>query len=1305
MEDKALIVTLKLSKDNFLRWKYHVEFALKSRGLLDLVRGKIARPTGAEDVEERNNWDMADAKAVLLIESGLSEDDHDAIRDCANSIALWNRITGMRERTTEQNKVQLHQDFHSYRFRDGSTVAAYLSGLNVILQKLKIAGDEVSEPTVIAKIIMDLPAEFKNFRESYQLTTAAGLKLSLKEIQVQLSRVEGDIVRDREVSGTVDCGDAYAVQGKPKFDQKKSSKQKQWVEMRKCHTCGVKGHLMKDCPKKDVERKDVRESGHGYVASKDSEQFCEWIADSGATNHMTSEKKLFSSLVSLAQPMPITIGDDKKILAVARGTIAVDVYNGRRWYESTLNDVLLVPDLGSKNLFSIGAATDRGYDVLLNKDTVQIKKGSSVEMVGTRGGLDLYYLMIKPKPVMSALVVQGSLQLWHERLAHVSADTVKKMADSGMVKGLKLTTTEEFFCNGCALGKMAKKPFKSRTDRSTVVGEVIHSDLGGPMEAESLSGAFYHIVFKDEASAYRKVYFLKSKTEVLSKIKLFVAEQFAETGTRMKVLMTDNGSEYVNELTTNFLTSKGIKHIKSAPYVPEQNGLAERDQRSLAGLARSMLLGRDMPKRLWAEATATAAYVLNRVANRHDWSTTPYEKWHKKKPDVSHLRVFGTTAYRKIPSDLRKKWDPKSRKMVLVGYMDTNKNFRLWDEQKNRVFVVRDVEFDESTEIPRLTVATDIAEECPSCKAKKSQELDLVEETEDRDDPDDDDTGSREEAPFEPMRRGRPVGSKNYEKYKDSDQKLRRSIRQSGNYPPEIRGYLPAWAQTARCEPNSFQEAMASEEKVEWRAATNEEIRSLLKNETWRLSKLPKGRKAIKCRWVFKVKENPDGSIERYKARLVAKGFQQRPELDYKETYSSVVKMDTLRAFLSIVAARDMEMVHFDVKTAFLYGDLEEEIFMEQPEGYDDGSGLVCRLQHGLYGLKQASRQWNSKLTEFLLKFGFKQSAADSCVYVSDKNGSYTILAIYVDDGALASTDKEMITEIIDYLNQHFEMTVSEASCLVGLQIERDRVAKTLRIHQAGYIKKLLERFNMQDCKPRKTPADPSQKLVKSLEKERPNFPYKESVGGLMFAMVMARPDIAQAVGKAAQFMDCFDNSHVMAVKHIFRYLRGTVDRGITYGGQETLVGSSDADYAGDLTTRRSTSGYVFMMNGGAIAWSSKIQKVVAMSTTEAEYMAMAEATKQAIWMRQLLKDFGIRMSEPTRINCDNQGAIKLVSNPEFHQRTKHIDVRHHFIREAAEMKKVVMQYVASEEQPADIMTKALNGPKFEHCLKLIMFY
>jgi hypothetical protein len=416
--------------------------------------------------------------------------------------------------------------------------------------------------------------------------------------------------------------------------------------------------------------------------------------------------------------------------------------------------------------------------------------------------------------------------------------------------------------------------------------------------------------------------------------------------------------------------------------------------------------------------------------------------------------------------------------------------------------------------------------------------------------------------------------------------------------------------------------------------------------------------------------------------------------------FAPVSKYSTLRTLLAKVAAEDLELHQVDIKTAFLHGELEEEIYIEQPEGYEEGPpGTACKLNKSLYGLKQAPRAWFSRLNKELDIYGFKASAADPSLFTAPLRDSNVYLLVYVDDILIAGKDLAAVNATKQMLLKSFQgRDLGEITSFLGIYITRDRSKKELKIDQKGMISDIIKQFGMEDAKAKTTPMSTSLKLTKdegdALDKEK--YPYSTLVGKLMFLAVATRPDLAYTVGALTRFMANPTTVHWQVAKGVVRYLAKTPERGITFRGSSTeLEAYCDADYAGDIDTRRSTTGYVFVMNGGATSWNSKRQPTVAASTTEAEYMAAAAAVKEGLWMRKLLESLDIKVDK-INIMCDNQSAIKLLKNPIFSVRSKHIDVIHHFARERVLRGDVVFNYIHTKKMLADVMTKALPAEQHE---------
>ena len=505
-------------------------------------------------------------------------------------------------------------------------------------------------------------------------------------------------------------------------------------------------------------------------------------------------------------------------------------------------------------------------------------------------------------------------------------------------------------------------------------------------------------------------------------------------------------------------------------------------------------------------------------------------------------------------------------------------------------------------------------------------------------------------------------------------------------------------------EPATYEAALASPQSKQWKNAMDSEYESLIANGTWTLVSNPPGVQPIPTKWVYKVKRDGEGNLDRYKARWVAKGYRQREGIDYDEVFAPVVKYTSFRALAAIAAQHDLELHLLDIKTAFLNGEMDLDVYLEQPKGYEDKDRtLVCKLNKTLYGLKQAPRAWNQKLKAELEKLGFRESAADAGLYIGIRDNHPIYILVYVDDLLIASQDLSVVQGIKETIKKLFDARdLGDAKMFLGIVINRDRPARTIKLTQERLVDDLLTQHNMLDAAPKELPLSPGAVLSKTAgdRLDTSIYPYSSLVGSLLYLSITTRPDIAQAVGALARHMATPTTTHWQAAKGVVRYLQGTKTQGLTFGdaSENTVIqGYCDSDYAGDIDTRRSTTGYVFLLYNGAVSWASKRQPTVAASTTEAEYMAAAFAAKEALWLRTLLSDFKIAGDKIT-INADNQSALKLLYHPISSARSKHIDVAHHFVRERVERGEIDFVYVSTDKQVADMLTKPLPVGKLKFC-------
>jgi hypothetical protein len=495
--------------------------------------------------------------------------------------------------------------------------------------------------------------------------------------------------------------------------------------------------------------------------------------------------------------------------------------------------------------------------------------------------------------------------------------------------------------------------------------------------------------------------------------------------------------------------------------------------------------------------------------------------------------------------------------------------------------------------------------------------------------------------------------------------------------------------------PNTYEEAMANAQVMRWREALDEEYNSLLENDTWELVDREPGMKVIPSKWVFKIKEDAQGNPVRFKCRLVAGGHRQVHGIDFDEVFAPVSKHTTMRCFLSIASHNAWKVFQMDIKTAFLHGEIDVEVFMKQPSGYEVGD-KVCKLTKCLYGLKQAPRAWHAKLTNHLREIGFSPSMADPSFWVK-REGNPVYLIMVVDDILITSSDEANTRKSIDRILGKFPGNVGDANYYIGIKLTWGEKCVTLT--QETKIRELVAKYGQENATPLSLPMAPGVKLVKEGDvlNGESHARYQSLVGALLYLSITTRPDISQTVSKLAKYMAYPTQEHWKHAIYLLRYLHGTASLGLRLGHGETLEAYCDSDYASDLDKRRSTTGYCYILYGGAISWQSKHQRTIALSTTEAEYQSASGAAKEGLWLRYLLPEYGIECT-PLIIKSDSQGAIASLKNPMFSQRTKHIDVIHHFVREKVADGILNFEFCPGAENVADVLTKPLPGPKFRFC-------
>ena len=531
---------------------------------------------------------------------------------------------------------------------------------------------------------------------------------------------------------------------------------------------------------------------------------------------------------------------------------------------------------------------------------------------------------------------------------------------------------------------------------------------------------------------------------------------------------------------------------------------------------------------------------------------------------------------------------------------------------------------------------------------------------------------------------------------------LRRSSRIS--VPPDRYGFshtsLMATLSSSSI-PRSYSQAV--QDKC-WTQAMHDELEALEKNHTWDIVPSPLGVKPIGCKWIFSLKLKPDGTLDRYKARLVALGNRQEYGIDYDETFAPVAKMTTVRTILAVAASQSWPLYQMDVKNAFLHGDLKEDVYMRLPPGSSSSPGMVAKLRRSLYGLKQAPRAWFEKFQEALLHLDFHPSQYDPSMFLHHASSGITVLLVYVDDIVITGPNAKMIHDLQASLHQTFQMKdLGPLHYFLGLEVHQSPTGIVLNQHK--YTVDLIDLAGLTDSAPVDTPIELNVKLSKEEGDLLPDpTAYRQLVGSLIY-LTITRPDISFAVNLMSQFMTAPRHLHMAAVRRIIRYLIRTPTRGLFFPSNNplSLTAYSDADWAGCPDTRRSTTGWCMFLGNSLISWKCKKHDKVSKSSTEAEYRAMSAACSEILWLRGLLSDIGFPAEGATPLYADNTSAIRITENPIFHERTKHIEVDCHFIRDELKRDVISLPHVSTELQFADILTKGLPRPRHQFLVSKLM--
>ncbi|CAI7795648.1 unnamed protein product [Closterium sp. NIES-53] len=1203
---------------NYSAWKFKFQVLMMERGLWGFFDGTEMKPDDESGFGARKNKDQkAFATLISRIGINLVSSVCMCVKLEASAHEAWKRLETIHVNKILHGKILARNAFYTVKMRAGESMHEYATRVEELGETFMDLGGTVTEEDWILTLLCSLPEEW-----STVITTLDSVQDTWTKEMV-VGRLLHEESRRRQFANESEGAAMFSggSSGKKSTWSKGATKKSSGGSDRgkgnassgtsKCHYCGKSGHFWRECRKRLSDwtpSKARNHEGNAHTASGETDDTREsivllagegtntpsdaWFLDTGATQHMTHSASFLTNVGALGDVKRIVFGNNKSLPVVGVGSTRLIDDGG----PVNITNVLHVPRL-KVNLLSVSQLVKK--DVKLTIDGANMNlfwKGKQF----AQGVLNRELYQLKTHPgAASSNVAQGSkatLKAWHNRLAHANYDSVKELANKGLAKGVDVVAgdDETGVCGACVEGKMVRKPFGSRTSPLAMDSlALLHMDVCGPMRHASKGGARFLLVMLDDATRMCWTRLLKAKGDSAKAIQEWALEVCNDDKKRIKVIRTDGGGEFVNNELAKWMKSKGIKHDVTTPYTPQQNGAAEQLNRTLVEAVRSLLQHSKLRSEWWGEASLLAAWIRNRLPTKVLPGTTPFEAWSGTRPNLSRLRTFGCICYYHVPDPLRHKLQPKARAAIYLGIAANERVWRVWDLSDKRVIMSRDVVFDEDKFLtkeqptPQLTVVLpareeDEAVEVPSQVEKEAENGGGENEESDND--------VVEVHPTEAATSSTPSS---LPLALTREQRIRRPNTKYNDYAMVAVGELDE-ERAAYCfatlgdDPRTYTEALASPDAPLWKQAMEKELASIKENDVFELVDPPKGAYLVGCKWVLKKKLGADGSVERYKARLVAQGYTQREGEHYSETFAPVAKATTLRVLLALAASLDLEVEQLDVCTAFLYGILMEEVYMRQPPGYDDGSGRVWKLKRTLYGLKQSPRGWYKRIDNFLFQHGFACSECDSALYMLKEGEKQLVLFLYVDDLLLFSDSKDLIREVKQRLGAEFAMRdLGPVTYYLGMHVDRDRANGTIHLHQEKYMKGVVDRFGMGDSKPVGTPlamgfsclTGEEESTIDEAEVKR----FHSLVGSLVYAAVSTRSDLAYATGVLGRVVSNPHTEHMRAGGRVLRYLQGTPNLGLVYeAGPIELKGYADSDYTGDLSTRKSTSGYVFTLLGAA---------------------------------------------------------------------------------------------------------------------------
>ena len=1294
-----------LSDTNYSVWSYKLQVVLTGKGLWNVVELGLDE---ASDVKEESK----DAKAHALIVEHIEDKQVIHVKSCKTTKHVWDTLQKLHESTMESRRYNLVEDLRQLKMKEGGQAREHcrrFENLSAEIEKI----DGAINRSYKQDLLYSLPKSFESFVVAH-LSRCSEMEVVELHAAIHNEQLRQDRSLKDERQNTTNTAlavlhcDYCGIDGH-KMEDCRKRRRANIV----CNYCKIRGHKFRFCRKRISDEKKANYSDNGNKRSTPSGRALMtsvatsedlWYLDSGSFRHMSGNRSLFTDDLLDVDPSKVVGVGGQELQGNSIGTIHARFqekdYSITALYVPGLKaNILSIAELARKGLQTrfegqqcIVADSQNGeiefYGELLDSGIYGVRSLTSVNtLCSAQGERDK-----ETKEESTQDSIQGK---WHRLLGHAGSRAVYDFLRDQKIYVEDFQWNDK--CNICLKAKMPRKSFpaiKERQSKNPL--ELIHSDLCGPMPVNSLQKRRYWALFIDDCTRYTWIYFLYRKSDVGKAFEAYVNFVQNQFDRRIKSVRTDDGKEYRTSVMKQVLRNQGIDHQVTARYTPQQNGVAERANRTVMEKTRSLLLDSQLPKVFWQSAALFAVHVKNITPYRRLLSSSPYEALHGRKPNVDNIKPFGCLAYVQIPRKLRSKLDDTARQMAFMGYTyNTDKVLQFYDPKAGRFIQGETAEFfpDE-----RCSMKDHEAE---------GQTHQVLSTAPDEESEDDNDESTPIEAPLDEEATSETEGDNATGSEEEAEEVSTTSVSgMTGDTVTTDESYSAATTGTPSIEesssnslltePSTFQEAVRHNDRENWKLAMEAELRSIKEHHVYDLVDLPKNRKVLGTKWVYRIKRSPEGYPLKYKARYVAQGFSQKEGVDYNETYAPVAKLATIRRILSEAVQSNWWLHTVDIDTAFLNGTINEEVYVKQPAGYEDTKHptRIWRLRKALYGLKQSPRVWYHTIDSVLREMGLKSSKADKGYYVGIIQEEIVRIGLYVDDLLIAATKLEAINTVKQGLSTHFNLKdLGETTDFLGTRIEYDRNAGELRLSQEKLIDDLIKQYSLNEAKPVDTPLPIGYHIIpKAPEDEAVDrSTYQSLIGSLLYLALSTRPDITYAVNTLSRRNSDPSTEHFRLATRVIRYLMGTRNLKLLYrrrNSSSTLTAYTDSDFAGDKD-RKSVSGLCVFSGGNLLSWKTQKQGLVALSTAEAELIALCTTAQEALWIKKL----GYKRIV---IYCDNKPTIAVANSQGNLNRIKHVEIKYLAVQDFIDNGRLEVRYISTHDNVADIFTKSTTATQFQ---------